>query len=85
MDTYEEISKVARELYEKSGRIAGRDEANWLEAEKIVRARHSAPAKGKTPKKTAEVKPAKKATAGPGTAKSVKKKAATPKITKKTK
>jgi hypothetical protein len=36
----EEIAKVARELYEKSGRIEGRDLDNWLEAEKIVMARY---------------------------------------------
>jgi hypothetical protein len=37
---YTEISKVARELYEKSGRVGGRDLDNWLEAEKIVRLRY---------------------------------------------
>ncbi len=39
MNLYEEIAKVAYELYEKSGRIAGRDMENWLEAEKVVKAR----------------------------------------------
>lgn len=63
MDRHEEISKVARELYEKSGRMAGRDEANWLEAERIVKARYAAPAKAKAPKKAPAVKPAKKAAA----------------------
>jgi hypothetical protein len=33
---YEETVKVASELYEKSGRIEGRDLENWLDAEKIV-------------------------------------------------
>lgn len=42
MDLHEEIAQVAYELYEKSGRIAGRDLENWMEAEKIVKARHSA-------------------------------------------
>lgn len=37
---HDEISKVAKELYEKSGRIEGRDLDNWLEAEKIVMARY---------------------------------------------
>ncbi len=36
-----EIAEVARELYEKSGRIEGRDLENWLEAEKIVTKRYS--------------------------------------------
>ena len=38
---YEETVKVASELYEKSGRVEGRDLDNWLEAEKIVRARYA--------------------------------------------
>ena len=40
MDIYEEIAKMAYELYEKSGRIHGRDVENWLKAEGIVKARH---------------------------------------------
>ncbi len=40
MNLHEEIKKVAYELYEKSGRIWGRDIENWLAAEKIVKARH---------------------------------------------
>ncbi len=39
MDVREEIAKVAYELYEKSGRIDGRDVENWLEAERTVKAR----------------------------------------------
>jgi len=35
---YEEIAKVAYEIYEKSGYIEGRDLDNWLEAERIVMA-----------------------------------------------
>jgi len=38
---YEETVKVASELYERSGRVEGRDLDNWLEAEKIVRARYA--------------------------------------------
>lgn len=49
-----EISKVARELYEKSGRIEGRDLENWLEAEKIVMERYSAELKNKEQPKTPE-------------------------------
>jgi len=41
MDLHEEIAKVARGLYEKSGRIEGRDRENWLDAEKIVLSRHA--------------------------------------------
>jgi len=36
MKLYEEIKKIAYELWEQSGRIDGRDIENWLEAEKIV-------------------------------------------------
>ena len=42
MDLHDEIAKVAYELYEKSGRVQGKDLENWTEAEKIVKARHSA-------------------------------------------
>jgi hypothetical protein len=37
INLYEEIFTVARDLYERSGRIEGRDLENWLEAEKIVK------------------------------------------------
>lgn len=40
MGLHDEIAKVAKDLYEKSGRIEGRDLDNWLEAEKIVMARY---------------------------------------------
>ena len=36
----DEIAKVAHELYEKGGRVHGRDVQYWLEAEKIVLARN---------------------------------------------
>ncbi len=36
----EKITEIARELYEKSGRVQGHDLDNWLEAEKIVMARY---------------------------------------------
>ena len=39
MDLYEEIAKVAYEIYEKGGYIEGRDLDNWLEAERIVMTR----------------------------------------------
>lgn len=40
MISHEEIARVAHELYEKSGRVPGREIENWLEAERIVKARH---------------------------------------------
>lgn len=36
-DLYQETAKVANELYEKSGKIEGRDLDNWFEAERIVK------------------------------------------------
>lgn len=39
MNLHDEIARIACELYEKSGRVEGRDEANWLEAERIVMTR----------------------------------------------
>jgi hypothetical protein len=35
----EATRKIARELYEKSGRKEGRDFENWLEAERIVKSK----------------------------------------------
>ena len=35
------VGKKAQEIYEKSGRKPGNDLQNWLEAEKIVRAKIS--------------------------------------------
>lgn len=59
MDLHEEIRKVAYELYEKSGRIGGREFENWLAAEKIVMARHAHEKQGgkvKTPAATQSAK-----------------------------
>lgn len=41
MDLNAEIAKVAYELYVRDGRQHGKDREHWLEAEKIVRARHA--------------------------------------------
>jgi Protein of unknown function (DUF2934) len=41
MNLQDEIAKAAWELYEKSGFIAGKELENWLEAERIVLARHA--------------------------------------------
>ena len=40
MDLRDEIANLAYELYINSGYIDGRDEENWLEAERIILARH---------------------------------------------
>lgn len=41
LNLHDEIAKVAYELYEKNGKINGRDTENWIEAERIVTARHA--------------------------------------------
>jgi hypothetical protein len=38
---YDEIAKVAYELFENSGRMYGYELENWLAAEKIVMERHA--------------------------------------------
>ena len=38
---YDEIAKLAYELFENSGRMYGNELENWLAAEKIVRERHA--------------------------------------------
>ena len=40
MKLHEEIETIAYELWEKSGRVHGRDLEQWLEAERIVKERH---------------------------------------------
>lgn len=73
MDLQEEIRKVAYELYEKSGRMGGREVENWLAAEKIVMARHArskqpaeSPSVKKVTRPTAKKTPAQSAKAEPG-------------------
>jgi len=51
---YDEIAKVAHDLYEKSGRVHGRDVQNWLEAEKIVLAGYEKGTKKETPMKSSK-------------------------------
>ena len=41
MNFHDEIAKVAFELYERSSQVEGSDLDNWLEAERIVLARHA--------------------------------------------
>jgi Protein of unknown function (DUF2934) len=51
---YDEIAKVAHDLYEKSGRVHGRDLQNWLEAERIVLPRHEKGTKNEKPIKSSK-------------------------------
>jgi hypothetical protein len=61
MDLYDEIARVAYELYEKSGYIQGCDREHWLKAEKIVKGRLAEGGKKKEEKKIkSEKKPATK-------------------------
>jgi Protein of unknown function (DUF2934) len=62
MDLYDEIAKVAYELYKKSGYIQGCDREHWLEAEKIVMVRLAEGEKKKKEEKKikSEKKPATK-------------------------
>jgi hypothetical protein len=46
---YDEIAKVAHDLFEKSGRVQGRDVQNWLDAERIVLAQYEKGAKKEKP------------------------------------
>lgn len=70
MDLYDEIARVAYELYEKSGYIQGCDREHWLKAEKIVMVHLAEREKKKEEKKiksdkkpaTKPKKPAKKKT-----------------------
>ncbi len=54
MDLFDEIAKVAYELYEQSGRIEGRELDNWLMAERIVMARLAKEKKKSVSKTTAK-------------------------------
>ncbi len=40
MDLRDEIANLAYELYKNSGFVEGRDQENWLEAERIISARN---------------------------------------------
>jgi len=39
MKRHKEIQKLAYEMFEKSGRVHGRELDHWLEAERIIKAR----------------------------------------------
>ncbi len=50
MSMHKEISKIAHDLWVKSGHIHGRDLDHWLEAEKVVMQHHAV--QRKTPPKS---------------------------------
>ena len=61
MNLHDEIVAVAYELYVAGGCVPGRDLDNWLDAERIVLARHAGqeieePEEEDGPEETAEVK-----------------------------
>ena len=61
MNLHEEIARVAYELCQSRGCIPTRDLDDWLEAERIVLARHAGqeleePEEEEAPEETAEVK-----------------------------
>jgi len=56
MNLYDEIEKMAYELYEKSRKLEGRDLANWLEAERILMARYKKQEKLEAESSSSELK-----------------------------
>jgi len=61
MNLYDQIVKLAYELYEKSGRIEGHDLDNWLKAERIVMSNYAGKETDEAPKKGTSRKSTKKA------------------------
>lgn len=80
MNIRDEIARTAHELYLKSGCVSGRDLENWVEAERIVKARHEAAQSHKKNPEASVEEPAKKTAPA-----SVFKKAAEPKKAPETK
>ncbi len=61
MNLHDEIAAVAYELYVAGGCVPGRDLDNWLDAERLVLAKHAGqdieePEEEEGPEETAEVK-----------------------------
>jgi hypothetical protein len=54
-DFYDEVAKVAYELYEKRGRVHGQDMEDWFKAEMTVKKRYE---KGMEDREAGVVKPA---------------------------
>jgi len=80
----EEIARVAYELYEKRGRVEGCHFDDWVEAEKIVLARHAKGTKKPAVKERAARAPKEKDVTGVGKAAPKKRTAARKTATKKT-
>lgn len=79
-DLFEEIARIAYELWEREGYIHGRDIEHWCEAEHIVITRihpieEEKPKKAKTPRKT----PTKTVTRAAGAATKTRKSSGSPK------
>jgi len=64
MSLHDEIARAAYDLYEKGGRLDGKDTENWFEAEKIVLARNSRARKTNEGKEAQTPKPQTKTTIG---------------------
>jgi len=43
--SYEEVARIAYELFERRGGVHGHDLEDWIEAERLVRARRGGPAR----------------------------------------
>ena len=65
----EEIRRLAYELYEKGGRVPGKELENWLEAEKIILSKYASEKSEQEKAKKAEQKPKKRRPGRPKKAK----------------
>ena len=65
MDRRDEIAKVAHDLFEKDGRLHGKDFDHWIEAEAIVKAKYERGTASKPGKKVTASKPKKRASIKP--------------------
>jgi len=65
MDRRDEIAKIAHDLFEKDGRLHGKDVDRWIEAEAIVKAKYEKGNESKPGKKVTASKPKKKASTKP--------------------
>lgn len=64
MSLHEEIAKLAYELYERNGRVDGREKEHWFEAERIIMAQNAGGNKGPAAtEKKEKAKPVRKALA----------------------
>ncbi len=56
---YDEVSKVAYDLFEKRGKVHGHDMADWLKSEIIVKKRYTKKAEQATARTNNSMKPGK--------------------------